>query len=131
MEKIFVDSDFLIDFLRGKAYTRSFIDKIESREIEGYISVVTAFELYNGSFLSSNPNKKLNEVENILNCFVIVNIDREMMLKASKINSELILKGEKIQIEDVLIAATAISLNLRLLTNNKKHFNKIKDLRLY
>lgn len=131
MEKIFADSDFLIDFLRGKTYTKPLIDKIENKEVEGYISVVTAFELYNGSFLFNDPGKKLNEAENILNWFVVVSLDREIMLRASKINTELILKGEKIQIEDVLIAATAISLNMRLLTNNKRHFSKIRELQLY
>ena len=40
------------------------------------------------------------------------------------------LKGNIIEDMDILIAATALSHNLILVTNNVKHFKKIKELKL-
>jgi len=39
-------------------------------------------------------------------------------------------KGNIIEDMDILIAATTLSFNLILVTNNVKHFEKIKDLRI-
>ncbi len=58
MKRIFLDSDCLIDCLRGKEYTRSIIDRIQRKEFQAFVSVVTAFELYTGAFLSNNPKRR-------------------------------------------------------------------------
>jgi len=50
--------------------------------------------------------------------------------KNSGIKSNLERKGNIIEDMDILIAATALSHNLILVTNNVKHFEKIKDLRM-
>lgn len=130
MRKIFVDSDYVIDYLRGLDYAKSLVEKVIAREVEGYISVVTVFELYVGGLLSTNPNKRFEDVASLLNWFQAVDIDREVMLTAANIHVELRKKGLAIGIQDVLIAATAISLGIELATNNKKHFQIIHGLRL-
>lgn len=130
MRKISVDSDYVIDYLRGLAYTKNLIEKVKLKELEAYISVVTVFELRVGALLSNNPGKKLEDVEKLLDWFHIVDITKEIMSIASKIHVNLRKKGITIGIEDILIAATAISLNMGLITNNKKHFKNIEDLRL-
>ena len=45
-----------------------------------------------------------------------------------EIKSNLERKGNVIEDMDILIAATALSHNLILVTNNVKHFEKVKDL---
>ena len=130
MKKIFVDSDYLIDYLRRQAYTKPLMEKIQSRQAEASISVVTAFELYVGALLSNNPSKRFEDVETLLSWFKIVDINKEIMLIAAKINVDLRDRGLMIGIQDVLIAASSISANTSLITNNTKHFQKIEGLKL-
>ena len=52
------------------------------------------------------------------------------MLIAAKINVDLRKKGFMIGIQDVLIAASSISANTPLITNNTMHFQKIEGLKL-
>ena len=130
MKKIFVDSDYLIDYLRRQDYTKPLMEKIQSRQAEASISVVTAFELYVGALLSNNPSKRFEDVETLLSWFRIVDINKEIMLIAAKINVDLRKKGFMIGIQDVLIAASSISANTSLITNNTKHFQKIEGLKL-
>ena len=130
MKKIFVDSDYLIDYFRRQAYTKPLIEKIQSRQAEASISVVTVFELYVGALLSNNPSKRFEDVETLLSWFQIVDINREIMLIAAKINVDLRKKRLMMGIQDVLIAASSISSNTSLITNNTKHFQKIEGLKL-
>ena len=130
MRKIFVDSNYIIYYLRGRAYTEDFIGRIKNKELEAYISVATVFELYVGAFLSSNPKKKFEDVESLLNWIRVVDIDKEVMLLTAKIHVDLRRRGLSLEIQDILIAATSISMNTALLTNNKKHFENIHGIRL-
>ena len=130
MRKIFVDSNYIIDYFRGRAYTEDFIGRIKNKELEAYISVATVFELYVGAFLSSNPKKKFEDVESLLNWIRVVDIDKEVMLLTAKIHVDLRRRGLSLEIQDILIAATSISMNTALLTNNKKHFENIHGIRL-
>lgn len=130
MKKLFVDSNYIVDYLRGKFYTKSLIEKIRSRQLEAFVSVTTLFELYTGALLSSNSTKKFEDISAILNWFNVVDIDKETMLIAAKIYVNLRKKGLMIEIQDILIAASCLSMNMTLLTNNKKHFQNIEGLRL-
>jgi tRNA(fMet)-specific endonuclease VapC len=49
---------------------------------------------------------------------------------ASTIHAELRLRGETIDQADILIAATAISCDCALVTNNAKHFQRIVGITL-
>jgi len=130
MRKIFVDSDYVIDYLRGHTYTKALIEKIRSKEFEAYISVTTLFELYVGALLSTNPKKKFEDIETLLNWFQVIDINKAVMFLAAKIHVDLRKRGLMIEIQDTLIAASSISMNMTLLTNNRKHFQNIKGLSL-
>ena len=130
MRKIFVDSSYVIDYLRGKEYTKELVEKIKGKQLEACISVVTLFELYIGALLSINQKNKVEDIATLLSWFQIVDIDKEVMLLAAKIHVDLRKSGITIGIQDILIAASSISMNMALLTNNKKHFEKIRGLHL-
>ena len=130
MRKIFVDSNYIIDYLRGRAYTKDLIEKIKNKELEAYISATTAFELYVGAFLSSSPIKKFEDIESLLSWFQVVDINKEIMLLTAKIHVDLRKRGLSLEIQDIIIAATSISMNMALLTNNKKHFANIQEIKL-
>lgn len=130
MKKICVDSNHLIDYLRGRAYTKDLIEKIKDKDLEAYISAATVFELYVGAFLSDNPKRKFEDIESLLSWFQVVDINREIMLLTAKIHVNLRKRGLSLEIQDIIIAATSISMNMALLTNNKKHFANIQEIRL-
>lgn len=128
MKKIFVDSNYVIDYLRGRNYTKPLIEKISGKEIEAYISAATLFELYVGALLSNNPEKKFEDIEALLGWFQVVDINKEIMHITAKIYVSLRKKGSMIELQDIFIAASSIAMGLPLLTNNKKHFERIANL---
>lgn len=130
MRKVFVDSNYGIDYLRGHIYTKDLIGKIKNKELVAYISVATVFELYVGALLSHDPKSRFEDVEKLLNWFYVIDINKEIMLLAAKIHVDLQRRGLALEIQDILIAATSMSMGMVLLTNNKKHFTRIQGLRL-
>lgn len=130
MKKVLVNSNYLIDYLRGKNYTKKFIDNVRKRNIEASISVITLFELFTGAFLSSNQVKRLEEVELLIQWFNIADINKEVVYVASKIFVDLKSKGKLVDIRDILIVSCAVYHNLSLLTKNKEHFKNIEELKL-
>jgi predicted nucleic acid-binding protein len=61
----------------------------------------------------------------------IIQFDNTQSYTASKIYSYLVRKGLKIEMRDILISACAISKNIKIITNNKKHFTRIPELQFY
>ncbi len=130
MRRIFVDSNYVIDYLRGRDYTKPLIEKISGKEIDAHISVATLFELYVGALLSSNPEKKFEDIESLLGWFQVIDINKEIMRITAKIHVTLRKKGTMIELQDIFIAASSIAMGMPLLTNNKKHFDRIEDLEI-
>jgi tRNA(fMet)-specific endonuclease VapC len=62
--------------------------------------------------------------------FPIVGITRSTIEAFADVKMALDKKGESIEDFDLLIAASALSLNYTLVTNNTKHFNRIEGLQL-
>ena len=48
MDRVLIDTDILVDHLRGIGATKRYLKRIESGEIEAYISVITVAELSAG-----------------------------------------------------------------------------------
>jgi len=131
MTKVLLDTDIIVDFLRkGLDASNVFMD-IKSKNAHAFVSVITTFELYNGVLLSNNPKQRLDELAVMLQQIEIVPFDNTQSYIASKIYSYLVRKGLEIEMRDILISACAISKNIKIITNNKKHFNRIPELQFY
>ena len=131
MTKILLDTDVIVDFLRNGIDVSGIFNDIKNKKAQCSVSVITAFELYNGALLSPNSGQKLEDLNIILGSVEITSFDNSKSYVASKIYSYLVKKGMKLEIRDILIAACAISKNMKILTNNKKHFNRIPELQFY
>ena len=83
-----------------------------------------------GARKSRHIEKNLAVTYRIAELFPVIDIDRALMDVFGEIKSSLERKGNIIEDLDILIGATALSHNLILVTNNVKHFRKIKDLRM-
>jgi len=65
----------------------------------------------------------------LLSLVNIVPLDEKIAEEAGKIYSDLIDEGKEIELNDCLIAATSLSLNIKdIITRDIGHFNRIESL---
>ena len=125
-----LDTSFLIDVLRGEKRA----EEIEKRLDEGTepvkVASPTVMELISGALLSNNPETEKQKVHQLLSYLIVLSLDKESAIIAGNTEAELTKAGEKIDVEDIMIGAIAKKGNETLLTRNKKHFEKIKGLKI-
>ena len=120
--KFLVDTDVIIDYLKG---IRPAKELFRTRDIVIYCSILSKKELLSKAGISNSERKKIT---NLLSNIKVLKIDKDISNKYDKLLNKY---GERQNlIADYLIAATAWSKNLPLLTRNLKHFEKIKEIRL-
>lgn len=123
-----VDSDQVIDFLKGK---KSVVEKLIKIQPEGLgVSIISLAELYEGVYYSNNPESQIMGLNNFLKGTTILGIDNKIAQIFGNLRGDLRKKKNLIDNFDLLIAATCICLDLKLLTGNYKHFERIPDLKL-
>ena len=126
---LIVDTDILIDLLRKKDYAVSLIKRLED-EVDLATSAINAFELYRGAYKSQSQEKNLASVKGLLNSLRMLNTDEDSMEIAGKITASLERNGNMIDIRDLLIASIALVNSSGVLTNNVRHFDRVKHLRV-
>ena len=127
--KFFVDTSIFVDCLRKEVVpsSRSFLERI-GNEYSGYTSSITVAELSVGAYLSRSENA-LEKTLELLNVVEVIDLDSRIAVDAGKIYAYLIQSGKRIELNDCLIAATALSLGInKIVTRNKKHFLRIEDI---
>ncbi len=125
MEKILIDTDVVIDFLRGyDLRTKSFFSKIKNLEIKGYISLISIIELYAG--LEDENNQQEISLKQLLSLLEILPIDFNLGKQAGRFR-----KKYHLSITDSVIAATSSYYKTKLFTFNVKHFNKLPGIEFY
>ena len=123
-----IDTNIIIYSLKND---RTVNDKFrETVNIPKSISVITYGELVYGAKKSQHVERSLATTYRIAELFPIIDINRSIMDIFGEIKSNLERKGNIIDDIDVLIAATALSHNLILVTNDINHFSRIDDLRI-
>ncbi len=118
-----VDTDVLIWYLRGNLKARKTIQKLDGF----YISVVTYMELVQGM----RNKKELALLRGALREWKtkVLFINEDISAKAMFLVEQYYLSGA-LTLADALIASTAISNGLDLLTGNVKHYKIIRTLEL-
>ena len=127
--KFFLDTSIFVDCLRKEVIPSSinFLERLGD-EYSGYTSSITAAELSVCAHLSKSPDALERTLE-LLNIVEVIDLDSKIAIDAGKIYADLIKSGKRIELNDCLIAATALSLGInRVVTRNKKHFFRIKDI---
>ena len=81
---------------------------------------------------SFQPEKRKREFKDFIDSFSVVMIPIESSVAAEFIKIKIDLEKKRVPLADfdLLIAATALVNNLILATRNKKHFSRIKNLKL-
>ncbi len=128
MAKLLLDSDILIYFLNGKAEV---IEQFSRYKIDDLvISRINYAELLFGVYNSSKVAKNINIVLPFLENFKVFEFDQDSAVIFAKEKTRLKKAGTPITDMDLMIAAIAIANELTLVTNNIKHFKRIKLLNL-
>ena len=95
-----------------------------------HIPTITLFELYFCIEKNNSQQRNLAALENFIAPLTIVEFTLDAAKKAAKIRNNLQKQGTPIDAYDIQIAAIAISLNMTLLTNNTREFERVKGLKL-
>ncbi len=122
---ILIDTSIIVDHLRKKNKSKSKFWKL-ANAFNCAISTITLFELYSGA--KNNSQKK--DIDIISALMDIIPYDANQAKMASEIFHTLKKDNKLIEYRDIFIASCAIEQNIPLATPNKKHFDRIENLRL-
>ncbi|OGP66695.1 MAG: twitching motility protein PilT [Deltaproteobacteria bacterium RBG_19FT_COMBO_43_11] len=127
--KYILDTNICIYLIKKKPVSvLNRLSKIKIKEVG--ISSITLSELEYGAAKSSNPDKNRVALIEFASFLEIYNYDAQAAREYGIIRADLERSGKIIGAMDMLIAAQAKGLNLILVTNNEKEFNRIPGLKI-
>jgi len=124
--RILIDTTVLIDFLRKKKKEKSLLWKLREKYSYIAISVISVFELFAGA----TDEQKENDVKGLLKWFDIIGLDEEIAEMCGKILIELRKSNKLIEYRDLFIGVSALFYDLKLVTLNIRHFDRIPELEI-
>jgi len=122
-----MDTDMLIYSLKGDKAVIESLARHQHASLK--MSVVSLLELYYGAYKSEKLISNLANVRRIEASCVILPVDTAISETFGMVKADLEKSGTPLDDFDLMIAATALSFNLTLVTNNEKHFSRIEGLR--
>ncbi len=124
---ILLDTDICVEILKGNK-------KILQRraDYDGPIGIcfMTIAELYYGAEKSRDPTRNYETIEKLVLTLEIVQSDLGILRRFGAIKAQLQRDGTSLADAAVLIAAATLERAERLITGNKKHFERIPGLSL-
>ncbi len=124
-----LDADWVIQALNGRPDVVAATRRLTGSGIS--ISWVTAAEVYEGAFNSSNPQAHLLAIRHFLSGYQMFGLDDSIAERFAELRAYLRRRGESIPDLDLFVAATALTYGLTVLTFNRRHLARIPDLQLY
>ena len=123
-----VDTDWVIDYFHG---VERAVRRLNELSPEGVgLSVIALAELYEGVFYSSNPEGNEQAMRDFLEDVDVVGVDDGVCRTFARERGRLRSAGTLIDDFDLLIGSTALHHSLTLLTNNRRHFERVHGLRI-
>jgi len=124
-----LDTNICIYIIKKKPI--NVFDKFKSLLIGSIgISSITLAELQFGIMKSSNPEKNKEALVKFITPLEILDFNYNATIEYGRIRADLEKKGIPIGPLDTLIGAHAKSLDLTLVTNNEREFERIEGLRI-
>lgn len=123
-ETVVIDSDILIDHLRGFKPAKIFLSPFYEKSLSGLISTITVMELLSGK-TASESDRRL-KIEKLFSLFKTIDVTFSIAEKAAEIR-----RRYSTNPIDSLIAATALCFNCKLVTCNINHYQMIDGLVLW
>ena len=123
-----VDSDWVADYLKGRAPIVQQLDRLAPDGLA--ISLITFGEIYEGIYYGRDPRGHEAGFRSLLRVIDVLALNRAILRRFARIRGQLRRQGQLIGDLDILIAATALEHDLTLLTRNRRHFDRIPELKL-
>lgn len=123
-----LDTDTIIYSLKGNTKVIEKLTQYSSQPKA--LSVITYGELVFGARKSKYLEENLAKVYRLKELFPIFEMTTQVMDLFGEMKAELQKKGQNIADFDLLIGATALLHGYTVVTNNTKHFKKIKGLKI-
>lgn len=123
MECKCLDTDILIDFLRGKKEAVNYIEKNKGFPLK--TTIINLFELYYGAFLRGKGKEDVDFLKDALDI-----LEFHYPEEAGKELAELTKNGEIIDVRDLMIGVIARENGCTIVTGNVKHFSRVNGLKV-
>lgn len=117
-----LDSSFCADFLRGREAAKRY--RLDHQNESFVLSAVGSYELYHGAV---REGRDPAQVDRQLPWVEQLEYSQTHALEGAKIRQELERKGQRIQHPDMMLAGTARSLGIPVVTADNG-FDRIEDL---
>ncbi len=123
-----VDTDWVIHYLNGNPSIRERLDEVRDEGVA--VSVLTLAEVYEG--ISQSPDAVGEELAflRFLGGFEVLGLRDDICKLFGVERARLRSVGTLIGDFDLLIGCTAVVHDLMVLTNNRRHFERIADIEL-
>lgn len=118
---LLIDTDVMIDFLRGEAKAGALLKKNSDHVL---LSSIVVAELYAGV----RGEQERKTLDALMNLFRVVPVTAELA-KAGGLLKNKYAPSHATGLADALVAATAVAENADLKTLNTKHYPMIKNLK--
>ena len=114
MPNVVIDTDILVNFLRGNEATKHFLRSV-AEEATPCGSVITVAEIHAGM----RPREK-KATQDLLDSLIILPVTREVAELAGRLKQTT--RQVRLELDDCLIAATAMVEGATLATANRRHY---------
>jgi tRNA(fMet)-specific endonuclease VapC len=123
-----LDTDIVIYALKGRTEVLANL-RIHYHE-PMFLSTITMMELYYGAYTSRNVDANLARLKTIETSYPLLAPGAEVVEAFGRTKASFETRGARLADLDLIIAITALSRNLTLITSNQKHFQRIPGLKL-
>jgi tRNA(fMet)-specific endonuclease VapC len=126
--KYALDTNTLIYFFKGRGEVAR--NLLATAPADVMIPAVVVYEIETGIAKSNEPDKRKEQLAELLDTVTVLPFDVDAARKAAGIRAWLELQGTPIGPMDTLIAGTALAYNTTLVTHNTAEFQRIPELQL-
>jgi predicted nucleic acid-binding protein len=114
---LLLDTTFLIGILRKNQRTIAGLERIAAASHEVHASTINLAEVYTGV-----RNSELKYTSAFLSQIHAFDVTPEIAQRGGLLRNSLLRKGKMRDLDDMLVAATALEYGLHLVTENRKDF---------
>jgi tRNA(fMet)-specific endonuclease VapC len=129
MTEAIIDSDILSYFFKGEASVVANFEQYSKEFKLLGISQITYYEILSG-LLAKGASRQINVFREFVKESKVYSLTEESIQISADIYAQLRRAGTPLDDLDLLIAGIAIDNKLTLVTNNVKHFSRIKQLKI-
>ena len=121
---ICLDSSFLVDYLRGRDYTQTFLEGIGA-DVSVVVPTIVLHELYTGALRKTG--RSIEDIDEALVGIDVVGFDAGAAAESADIRATLLDRGEPINRLDMLIAGVARQVGATVVAVDRD-YDRVPDL---